>query len=248
VIARPPIGRGRAVNHGDRTPLRPGAPAAQLAWVSVEHSQSWIVYAQAQVTQPPSDTEFSRVVPFVELEWGHGGASVTATFPIVPGTEVQPGNVLRVPLAASMVKASGVLLDEGGAPLNPTNPAVAKVSCFIAPGFDGIPQVPTEWIPLSGSSGSVTPRPSKITRVFGYLITGSAPLWVMLLDKTGIPARGQVPVVAAPVGPFPSSFDLSLPNSVPFTQGVWLAVSTTPETLTPTTAATVFARIERQLL
>jgi hypothetical protein len=247
VIGRPALTRDRAVNYGDRTTLRPGAPPQQLAWVTVECSQSWIVYAQAQVTQPLSG-EFPLVVPFVDLEWGHGGASVRARFPLIPGTPAQPGNILRVPLAASTIKASGVLLNQGGDPLDPANPAAAQVSCFAAPGFDGITQLPTEWIPLSGSSGSMTPRPSKITRVLGYLLTGTAPLWVMLLDTIEEPGFGSAPVVAAPVGPFPSSFDLALPNGVPFSRGVWLSVSSAPERLNPTPSATVFARVERQLL
>jgi hypothetical protein len=238
------VARCRAVNHGDRTLLRPGAARQQLAWVSVAESQPWVVYAQAQVKQQPEQS----VVPFVELEWGHGGASVFATFPIVPGTSSSPGNVLRVPLAASMVKASGVLLDEGGDPLDPTTPASAQVSCVIAPGFDGIPQVPTEWLFFSGESGLITARPSKLTRCFGYLLTGSGPLWVMLLDSSSVPADGTPPVIAAPLGAFPATFDLALPNGLPFTQGVWLAVSSTAETLTVATSATAFARIERQLL
>ncbi|MGA2450275.1 MAG: hypothetical protein ABTD50_16495 [Polyangiaceae bacterium] len=247
-LRRPPIRRTRAVNYGDRTTLRPGVSSQQLAWVSAEEAQAWVVYAQAQVTQPPVDSEFSQVMPFVELEWGHGGASVFATFPVVPGTPVQPGNVLRVPLAASMIKASGVLLDEGGGALDPSTPASAQLSCVIAPGFDGIPQVPTEWIPISGSNAAVTERPSKITHVFGHLITGATPLWIMLLDSTTAPESGTSPVLAAPVGSFPAAFDLTLPNSVPFSQGVWLALSTAADTLELALDASVFVRVERQLL
>jgi len=247
-LRRPPTRRSRAVNFGDRTLLRSSAPRQQLAWVSVEQAQSFIVYAQAQVVQPPPGTESPLVVPFVELEWGHGGASVFATFPVLPSAAVQPGNVLRVPLAASMIKVSGVLLDEGGNEIDPTNPATAQVACVVAPGFDGIPQVPTEWIPVSGSNASVTGRPSKITRFFGYRISGTAPLWAMLIDQASTPGNGAPPVLAAPVGLFPAVFDVPTPNGMPFSQGIWLALSSRPDALELASGASVLARIERQLL
>jgi len=247
-LRRPPVRRSRPVNFGDHTTLRAGAGSQQLAWVSVEDGQSWVVYAQANVTQPPPNTESSLVVPFVELEWGHGGASVFATFPVVPATAVQPGNVLRVPLAASMIKVSGVLLDTGGRSLDSTNPATAQISCVVAPGFDGIPQVPTEWIPLSGSDASVAAKPSKLTRMLGHLIQGTPPFWVMLFDARSSPGAGSPPVVASPVGSFPAAFDIPFPNGLPFTQGVWLALSSSPDVLALASGASVFVRIERQLL
>jgi hypothetical protein len=247
-IERPPIERSRAVNHGDRTPLRPGAARQQLAWVSVPDSQPWVVYAQAKVKQPPAGGNFPTVVPFVELEWGHGGASVFATFPVIPGNAGQPGNVLRVPLAASMVKASGLLLDEGGSVLSPQTPASAQIACVIAPGFDGIPQVPTEWISFSGAAGIVANRPSKLTHLLAYQLTGTGRLWLMLIDSATAPDPGATPIIAAPLGGFPALIDLSFPNGVPFTQGVWLAVSTDPDVLSATPPATVSARLERQLL
>ena len=89
--------RTRDVNHGDRTPLR-GAESKTLAWISVDDSHPFTVYASARV-QPAT----ASVVPMVSIEWGHGGASLFGEYPVIKR--------LRVPIVASMVKLSGRLQD-----------------------------------------------------------------------------------------------------------------------------------------
>jgi len=140
----------QAVNWGDRTRIE-GRDSQTLAWVSLDDCEALTVYAAATIRGAPD------VVCLVSVEWGNGGASVTADYPLVKR--------LRVPLVASMVKLSGRLVTaSGGAP-----PAtvVADVSTFIARGHDGQTLRNTTWVTQIGASGSVASGPQRVVRVEG---------------------------------------------------------------------------------
>jgi hypothetical protein len=217
-----PLLRDREVNWGDRTTLR-GAALKTLAWVSSPLSQDLIVYAHAQTAD--------LVTCMVRVEWGHGGASVEEDYPVV--------HRLRVPLAASMVKLSGRLVDaQGKAP--PGSKCV--VSAFIAPGSDGETLRNTRFVTQLGSAGVVSTLPEQVMRVEG-INAGAADTWVMVFDG---PARtGGVPAIVVPARAG-RRFRVRRFDGQGFRQGVTWSASSTPLTLVPVKAASL--RVDVELL
>ena len=222
-----PTRRAREVNWGDRTKLT-GRETKTLAWVSVDVSQSMIVYAQASVRGVGSD----GVACVVNLEWGHGGASIDQDFPIV--------HRLRVPLAASMVKVSGRLLDTSGNP--PPFTVTADVSVVIAPGLDGETLRNTQWSYDAGSEGLLSDIPTRVMRIDGYN-AGATDTWLMVFDGPAV--AGEVPTIARPVRSG-ASFSVRRFDSQPFRASVAWAASTTPITLTKDPSA--FLRVDAEFL
>jgi hypothetical protein len=225
--SRPSLGptrRARAVNWGDRTRIE-GRDSQTLAWVSLDDCEPLTVYAAAVIRGAPD------VVCLVSIEWGNGGASVTADYPLVKR--------LRVPLVASMVKLSGrLVVASGGAP--PAS-VVADVSTFIARGHDGQTLRNTTWVTQIGASGSVASGSQRVVRVEG-LNGGAATAFVQLFDgddTTGTPAI-EVP---APPG---ERFEVDRFDSQPFVRGIHWAASSTPFVHTPDAAAAV--RLDVELL
>ena len=180
-ILERPTRREREVNWGDRTRIT-GRETKTLAWVSVDASQSMIVYAQAALRGAGSE----GVACVVHIEWGHGGASVDQDFPLV--------HRLRVPLAASMVKVSGRLLDTSGNP--PPFTVTADVSVVIAPGLDGETLRNTQWSYDAGSEGLLSDIPTRVMRIDGYN-AGATDTWLMVFDGPAV--AGEVPTIARPV-------------------------------------------------
>lgn len=177
--------RNHDVNFGDRTKLR-GSERMTLAWINVEESAAYTVYASARLSGPAASV--SRTVASVRIEWGHGGACVQADYPIV--------RRLRVPLAASMIKLEGSLLDvQTGAPA--PSDVEAEISAFIACGTDNetIPNART--IVQSGESGVLGEGAQRILAVHGHN-GGSVGLWLMLFDAIAVPANGAAPRLAVP--------------------------------------------------
>jgi hypothetical protein len=226
-ILERPTRREREVNWGDRTRIT-GRETKTLAWVSVDTSQSMIVYAQANLRGVGSE----GVACVVHIEWGHGGASVDQDFPIV--------HRLRVPLAASMVKVSGRLLDTSGAPAPLT--VTADVSVVIGPGIDGETLRNTEWAYDAGAEGLLSDRPTRVMRVEGYNAS-AVDTWLMVFDGTA--TAGEVPTIARPVRAG-RPFAVRRFDSQPFRISVTWAASSTPVTLTKDPSA--FLRVDAEFL
>ena len=221
--------RSREVNWGDRTRIT-GSEQKTLAWVSVELSEPMIVYATAKL-QGPSD----GMACVASIEWGHGGASVSQDYPIV--------HRLRVPLAASMVKVSGRIIDAAGkpAPLDVS----ADVSLVISPGSDGDTMRNTFWIRGTGNSGVLTEGPTRVVRLEGYNAGASvaSATWVMFFD--GPSKNGDSPVVARPVRGG-RTFAIPRFDTQAFRNGVTWSASSTPLTLTPDPTADL--RVDAEVL
>ncbi len=223
-----PTRREREVNWGDKTKIR-GNEKKTLAWVSVEQSRPMVVYATAVVR---GGAAAAGVACVVNVEWGHGGASVFQEFPVV--------HRLRVPLAASMVKVSGRLLDPNGGP--PPATVSCEVSVVISPGVDGQTLRNTEWVHDAGAEGTLARGPARIMRVEGYN-GGAKDTWVMLCDGPG--ANGDVPTIARPVRAG-RTFTIVRFDSHAFRNSITWFASSTPLVLTKDAAALL--RVDAELL
>ena len=221
-----PTRREREVNWGDRTKIT-GRETKTLAWVSVESSLSMIVYAQAVIRGAGS----SGVACVVNVEWGHGGASVDQDFPVV--------HRLRVPVAASMVKVSGRLLGASGNP--PPASVSADVSALIAPGLDGQTLRNSEWTFDVGAEGVLSDGPARVMRVDGYNAGGDT--FLMLFDGPAV--AGEAPTIARPVRAN-RAFSVRRFDSQPFRTSVTWSASSTPLLLTKDAGASL--RVDAELL
>jgi hypothetical protein len=226
LAAERPTRREREVNWGDRTKLA-GNERKTLAWVSVAESQSMIVYAKATLRGPSAG-----VACVVNIEWGHGGASVDQDFPVVQR--------LRVPIAASMVKISGRLADEKGNA--PPATVACEVSVVIAPGQDGETLRNTQWVGDAGAAGVIWPGPARVMRLEGYN-GGSSDVWIMFSDGTA--GNGDPPVIARPVR-VGRTFTVVRFDSQAFRTSVTWAASSTPLVLTRDPNAQL--RVDAELL
>jgi|GEM_PF-2567526 len=225
LAAARPTRRDRDVNWGDATRLR-GGERKTLAWMSVDQARALTVYATARVRGGPG------VVCLVEIEWGHGGASVAEHYPVV--------GRLRVPLAASMVKMAGRLVDAQGQP--PAASASADVFAFIAPGIDGETLRNTRWVHQIGAAGTVARAPERVLTVEGYS-AGKANTWLMVFD--GPSEIGALPAMATPARAG-RPFRLRRFDTQGFAQGVTWSASSTPLLLTPDKSARL--RVDVELL
>ena len=222
--------RSRDVNHGDRTPFR-GGDAKTLAWISVEESQAFTVYATARV-QPAN----ANIVPMVSIEWGHGGASIFGEYAVIKR--------LRVPLVASMIKLSGRFLDmAAGKPA--ANNITGEITAAIAPGADGQTLRSTWWASQSGAEALVASGQQRILTIDGYN-AGAAPRWVMAFDDIARPVDGTPPIMARPAPTYPRTFRIRRFDTRGFLRGVYWAASSTPLLLTFDPNATF--RVETELL
>ena len=223
-----PTRRDREVNWGDRTRIT-GSERKTLAWVSVEESRAMVVYARGVVH---GGSAAAGVAFLVNVEWGHGGASVDQDFPVI--------HRLRVPIAASMVKISGRLVDASGKP--PPATVSGEISVVIAPGLDGETLRNTEWVASAGSEGTLSSVPARLMRVEGY--SGGPPdMWVMLCD--GPAANGDVPIISRPVRAG-QVFVVTRFDSQAFRSSIRWYASSTPLLLTKNPAAVL--RIDAELL
>jgi hypothetical protein len=222
--------RARDVNHGDRTLFR-GGESKTLAWISVDVSQAFTVYATARV-QPAT----SGVVPIVSIDWGHGGASLRAEYPVIKR--------LRVPLVGSMVKLSGRLVDAATGKPAPTSVS-GEIAATIAPGSDGETLRPTWWVAQSGAQGLVAAGQQRVLTVDGYNAGGAAS-WIMVFDDVTRPADGSLPAMARPAATFPRTFRLRRFDTRGFLRGVFWAASSTPLLLTFDPNASL--RVDTELL
>jgi hypothetical protein len=221
-----PYGTSRAehVNYGDRTPIKADQQKV-LANISVNEAQAFTLYVTVRL-----EPETATVVPLVTVEWGNGGASITAR-------EHRVTRRLRVPIVASTVKVSGRLVDSSGAPLSPKSPVTGHFVAFLAPGTDGETLRNTRWVSQRGAQGIVSNGPEQILTVEGYTATPSYQGWLMLFDARALPAPGAFPAMAVPVSRGASlasrgRFRLERFDTQGFQFGVRWAASSTPMTFT----------------
>jgi hypothetical protein len=224
--------RAQDVNFGDRTPLK-GAERKTLAWMNQESAGPFTVYATATLRAPAGFT--GRVVPMVSLEWGHGGATVSAERPIV--------GRLRVPLAASIIKLEGHLVDMAtGAP--PPIDVTAEIAAFIASGTDGETILQTETLVAQGDGGTLATNPQRVLAVEGHT-GGIGAVYVMLFDAPVVPPDGATPrlSVFAP-SVLGGSFSRQLAAPRDFVSGIAWAPSITPLRLTRAVGATLHVEVD----
>jgi hypothetical protein len=218
-----PTRRERDVNWGDRTRLE-GRKAHTLAWVSLGESSPLIVYAHASVRS-------GSPVCLVTIEWGNGGASVAADYPIIKR--------LRVPLAASMVKLSGRLVAPDGSPASSGD--AADVSAFVAMGLDGETLRNTRWLHQTGSAGVLAKGPQRLMRIEGYNAGGAT--FVHVFD--GLAETNAEPAILIPA-PAGARFRARRFDSQGFVDSVQWGASTTALTYTADAAANV--RVDAEIL
>jgi hypothetical protein len=219
-----PIRRENAVNWGDRTRLD-GRKQQTLAWVSLTEAQPLMIYATANVRRGPA-------VCVVSVEWGHGGASITADYPVVKR--------LRVPVAASMVKLSARLVEASGAPV--AAGVTADVSAFIATGIDGQTLRNTEWRHQKGSAGVIAKGPQRVMTIDGFNAGGAT--FLHLFDDDAY-ATGDEPAILIPAAAG-RRFRARRFDSQAFRTGVYWAASSTPLVFTPDASADL--RVDVELL
>jgi hypothetical protein len=208
-----PTRRDHEVNWGDKTKIT-GNERKTLAWVSVAVSQAMTVYATAIARGSGS----AGVACVVNVEWGHGGASIDHDYPIV--------HRLRVPVVGSMVKIAGRLLDTAGAP--PPASVSAEVAVVIAPGVDGETVRNTDWVYSGGADGVLSSGPARVVRLEGYN-AGAVDTWVMFCD--GAAQDGDVPIIARPAR-MNTTFEVQRFDSQAFRTSLNWYASSTPFLLT----------------
>jgi hypothetical protein len=216
--------RKRDVNFGDRVPIR-GADTQPLAEISVDQSLPFTIYASALRVDPPT----APVIPLVSIEWGHGGASISAR-------ELPVYRRLRVPVVGSTVRVSGRMVTTTGAP--PDRTTTCHMVAFVAPGSDGEANLNTQWIAQTGAEGLISDGPEQLLALEGYPSTLAPPRWLMVFDAIERPGNGTFPPLAVPVR---RTFRQRRFNSQGFRFGVYWAASSTPLTFTfdPTAALRV---------
>jgi hypothetical protein len=228
-----PTYRAREVNFGDRTKLR-GPERKTLCWMNVEDSAPHTVYASARLTGP--EAQVRRAAARVHLAWGHGGASVEATFPIV--------RRLRVPLAASMIRLEGSLVDvTTGAP--PSRDVEAEISAFVAVGTDGESLPNTRALLQSGAEGVLAEASERVLSVHGFNV-GPSDVFCMLFDASELPLDGASPRLVVPA-PRTAPFSLRLASPRDFVGGVTWAASSDPFTLAHDAGARLLVDVEMML-
>jgi hypothetical protein len=224
-----PTRREREVNWGDKTKIA-GNEVKTLAWVSVEESSSMVVYATASIRGG-----FASGVTFVvNIEWGHGGASVDQDYPVV--------HRLRVPLAASMVKVSGRLLDANGNA--PSANVSGDIAVAIARGNDGETLRNTRWISQEGGGGLISSRPARVMRVEGFN-AGGADTFIHVNDGAPTSPAAGMPAILVPARAG-RRFVVRRFDSQAFARGVTWAASSSALVFTPDKKASV--RIDVELL
>jgi hypothetical protein len=215
--------RASAVNFGDRERVQ-GRAQKTLAWISVDDSQAFTVYVSADVVAPAPVAPSIRAV--ASIEWGHGGASVSADYPIA--------RRLRVPLVGSMVRVSVRLVDiTGGAVADNVS---ADCSAVIAAGVDAEHARSTRWIATHGAAGIGSVQPELVVGVHGYAATPGAG-WLMLFDLSAAAAPGDAPALSRPASA--QGFDVADVDGRPFYVGVVWGVSSDPIVYVPDPAADV---------
>ena len=222
-----PTRREHEVNWGDKTRIT-GGERKTLAWVSVRDSSSMVVYAKAALR---GGAAAAGVAGIVNIEWGHGVASIDHDFSVV--------HRLRVPLAASMVKVSGRLRDPSGNA--PAATVIGEVSALIAPGLDGETLRNTRWVSQQGPEGTVSDGPERVMRVEGYNAGGDT--WIMVFD--GPAEANAFPAMARPVRAG-RRFVIPRFDSQGFRTSVTWSASSTPLTLTKDPGASL--RVDAELL
>jgi hypothetical protein len=206
--------RKHDVNFGDRSLLR-GNARVPLADISVPQSQGFTLYASVTRIEPAG----AAVVPWVTVEWGHGGASLRAR-------DYQVCRRLRVPVAGSTVKVSGRLLTTGGGP--PPASVVCQLALFVAPGSDGQTLRNTTWLAQQGAQGLASAAPEQLMTIEGYSATPGG-RWLMVFDATALPGNGTFPALAVPAQ---RRFRRRRFDSQMFARGIYWAASSSPITLT----------------
>lgn len=220
--------RQHEVNWGDKTKIT-GGEKKTLAWVSVEECRPMTVYATATLR---GGAAAAGVAFVVNIEWGHGGASIDHDYEVV--------HRLRVPVSASMVRVSGRLLDEDENP--PPATVSGEIAVSIAPGVDGETLRNTRWVHQDGFEDTVSTEPARVVRVEGYN-AGAVDTWIMVFDGAG--NNGDFPAMARPVRAG-RPFVMRRFDTQAFRTAVRWRASSTPITLTKDPSALV--RVDTELL
>jgi hypothetical protein len=227
--------RAHDVNFGDKVTVR-GDEQKCVAWVSVEEEEAgaFTVYATARLHAPENERPW--LVPTLHVEWGNGGASVEAEFPVVQR--------LRVPVAASMIRATARLVDTRGRAV--TREASCAFSTFIARGGAESVTLHTEWSVVRAPTAILAKGPQRLAGLRGINV-GTELRYVMLFDLDRLPTPDDPSAVVVPARPAPDAFDLRFQNVRGFRSGLAWGISRQPLELVTEPEATVRLELEMVL-
>jgi hypothetical protein len=212
--------RARDVNYGGKTPIR-GTKVEQIVSISVDASSALTIYASATVTAPPALRPYVTVIATVE--WGHGGATVSA--------EHEIGRLLTLPLCGSRVDVAVRLVDRRtGRP--PSDEVSAVVHAFAAPGTEGAFLHRGHAVVRYDDGGEIARGAQNLVALRGFSLPWGGTRVVMLFDTDAAPQDGAAPALAAFVGAGGGPFVVQPSSPRVFVAGVWWAVSRTPDVLT----------------
>jgi hypothetical protein len=227
--------RAHDVNFGDKVTVR-GDEQKCVAWVSVgeEEAGAFTVYASARLHAPEDDRPW--LVPTMHVEWGNGGASVEAEFPVVQR--------LRVPVAASMIRATARLVDTRARPVS--REASCVFSTFIARGASEAAALHTDWLAVRAPTAILAKGPQRLAALRGINV-GNELRYVMLFDLDRLPTPYDPIAVVVPARPVPDSFELRFPHARGFKAGLAWGISRQPLELVTEPDATVRLELEMVL-
>jgi hypothetical protein len=219
--------RSQQINYGGKVTIAGSEGTRGIAWVTVDESDSYTLYARAKHVSGPLAS------PSLLVEWGHGGATIDRVFPLTLP--------LTLPVAASMIRLSARVVDAEGRPLRD---AMYEFEAFIARGHADVPAVSTA-VAQVGAMGLFGSGPQRLVRLIGYRASPwFLPRWVMLFDAARVTdvRTGLEPVTARPLPLYPRCVELA---SHDFARGIVWAISEDPLRLVVDQTAAV--RMEAEL-
>lgn len=228
VTSSRPTTRAHTVNFGDKTLVRAAEPRKPLCEISVNEPQAFTAYVTARI-EPAT----ASALPMVFVEWGHGGAAIQMR-------ELVVDRLLRLPLAGSMVRLAGRIVDADGNPLPRTSPVKCHFTAFVAPAVDGQTLRNTRWTSQRGAEGLVSDGPELVMTIEGYPST-VASRWLMVFDAATRPPNGTFPRIAVPAR---RAYRVPRFDGHGFRRGVYWVASSTPMTLTFDGAADLRVDVE----
>jgi hypothetical protein len=226
-------GRSEEIAYNDR-PI-------ELARVQLDKSQPLTVTVTTVEPAGVAVTGIGVSVPltvWATITVGAGSSSVAR--------DVRVDSQLSVPVDASYVQVTAWLGTLAGVPVAgdafTTVPPPAQVSVQVARGVRGLPVQATRFLAGVVNSSQIVEAPCRIASIAAHLITasGGAEQFLQAFDQLVAPSAAQVPIAEWPLGTTPETSaigDLArFLSPMGWSQGLWLAVSSTGGSFTPTGA------------
>jgi hypothetical protein len=235
--------RQRETNYGDAQRVDVDGVGTLFTMHNPDSSEATPLLVTVECVElfiPPAAVGTFDFRPFVRLSWGNGAGSVDGDF---EATQRQ-----RIPIVASSVDASCFIkalpLAGGtgvGPPVVPVG-AFARFRGFVAPGTDGAPLFPSQWVTqFNAATGVLAKGQSRLAllRAFAAAHAVTVVPYFLLFDQATAPVPGDIPVDGMPLtvaGPVGAALGVSgpLPGILPqgqtraYTRGIAWGISSTP--------------------